>query len=120
MAISCVYCGGSHDTADDVRRCWSERQAPADSPPGRVATVVETVGPRPPIALAMPALGRNIVVRPGQEIPVGWADAPVCVVGETDLRSPGEVVALLRQRADERTACVFVIADDIAAGLAAP
>ena len=120
MAISCVYCGGSHDTADDVRRCWSERQAPADSPPGSVATVVETVGPRPPIALAMPALGRNVVVRPGQEIPVGWADAPVCVVGETDLRSPGEVVALLRQRADERTACVFVIADDIAAGLAAP
>ncbi|HEY5422109.1 MAG TPA: UvrD-helicase domain-containing protein, partial [Ilumatobacteraceae bacterium] len=120
MAISCVYCGGSHDTAADVRRCWSEQQAPVEPSRGRAATVVETVGPRAPMALAMPALGRNIVVRPGQAIPADWADSELCLVDEAALDSTGELVALLRQRAEERTACVFVIGDDVEAGLAAP
>jgi DNA helicase-2/ATP-dependent DNA helicase PcrA len=39
MAIACAYCGGSHDSPADVRRCWTDQGSPdvdrADALPGR-------------------------------------------------------------------------------------
>jgi len=68
----------------------------------------------------MPALGRNIVVRPGQATPAGWAAAERCVVEEADLRSSDGIVGRLRKLAAERRPSVFEIADDVAAALAMP
>ena len=62
MAISCAYCGGSHDAPADVRRCWSEHDgveaaaaAPSDgampdrsAPRLPLATTDEAPPPPPP------------------------------------------------------------------------
>ena len=123
MAISCVYCGGRHETSAEVRQCWSRSQsaptlvAVAEVPEvGRV-----TVGRVPAAeACASAGLGRNVVVRPGQPAPDGWADAPRRPVGPTDLANPAQLLAELRSLADDRTPCIFDVADESAANLAAP
>src|SRR4051794_1927969 len=119
MAISCVYCGGSHDTAAGVRQCWSQQQAgqqlQPELPPER-----QSQSPIESSARPMPSLGRNLVVRPGQPISPGWETAEHCIVDEADLRSPAAVIRRLRRQAADRIACLFVIADDVAAALAAP
>src|SRR3954464_5801364 len=115
MAISCVYCSGSHDTAADVRHCWSQHQTPAKSPE-RAREAPATVATARP----MPLLGRNIVVRPGQAIPAGWETAGGCTIGDAYLRSPADRGARLGRQAADRNPCVFVIADDIASVLATP
>ena len=74
----------------------------------------------PATARPMPLLGRNIVIRPGQLVPAGWASAEQCAVTASDVRSPAELVARLRRHAAEREPCVFVLADDIASVLEAP
>src|SRR3954454_24688666 len=100
MEILWVYCGGSHDTAADVRRCWSQQQArqelQAESAPERQSQSPVGFSARP-----MPSLGRNIVIRPGQRIPRGWETAEQCVVDEADVRSPGEIVLQVRRKADD-------------------
>ena len=71
-------------------------------------------------ARAMPALGRNIVVRPGQPVPEGWDPAQRHLVEPADVKSPTELIARLRRMADDRTACVFEVDDSIDAMLDQP
>ncbi|MCO5329391.1 MAG: ATP-dependent DNA helicase UvrD2 [Ilumatobacteraceae bacterium] len=110
-AFSCVYCGGAHDTAAEVRACWertggveAEGQEHGDGAPPRepdeptlfdapaVATVpLPAQAPSPPPEprggrqhRAVVAgtwrgphpLGRHVLVRPGQDVPPDWSDAP--------------------------------------------
>jgi DNA helicase-2/ATP-dependent DNA helicase PcrA len=100
MAISCVYCGGRHDTSAEVRECWSKDQ----SPQGHTAR-------------AMPVLGRNVVVRPGQSPPPGWSTATHFVVDKAAVDDPSPLVAELRRVADDRRPCVFELADTVDAAL---
>jgi DNA helicase-2/ATP-dependent DNA helicase PcrA len=117
MAISCVYCGGRHETSAEVRQCWSRSQSSAVVV--EEATVVHAVGH---VAAGGPVagLGRNVVVRPGQAPPDGWRSAARCVVGLDALSKPELIVAELRRHADERVPCVFEIDDVAEAALTAP
>ncbi len=63
MAIACVYCGGSHDTAREIRQCWqdNEGELAQDSTAAASARATqdwtETSSPRPthdPTAAASP------------------------------------------------------------------
>ena len=125
MAISCVYCGGRHDTATEVRECWSQSQSTTRTP---MSTSARASDPTPaPVrsfpahtAGAMPALGRNIVVRPGQRAPGGWEAAARHPVELADVRSPTDLIIRLRRMADDRSACVFEMDDTIDALLAQP
>ena len=101
MAISCVYCGGQHETAEAVRQCWSKGQSQVH------------------VARAMPRLGRNVVVRPGQPTPPEWSLATRCTIGLADVNDPTHLVAQLRLVADDRTPCVFEIGDEAADALGA-
>lgn len=84
--ISCGHCGGRHPTVAEVRGCSG---APADTPPP--AQVGPGAAPAPVVTsvaldvdwarLAGPvALGRNLVITPGQAVPEPWALAPRVVV----------------------------------------
>ncbi|MEO7372157.1 MAG: UvrD-helicase domain-containing protein, partial [Ilumatobacteraceae bacterium] len=66
----------------------------------------------------MPALGRNVVVRPGQPAPDGWSSDRRVVVAMT--ADPVALLDALRGFADERSPSVFEIDDVIDAALAAP
>ena len=109
MAISCVYCGGRHDTSDEVRQCWSRGTSASE-----VAVSVEAarleVRPRPEV-------GRNVVVRPGQPTPQGWAAAPRHVVGAAEVAHPTQLVGELTRLAADRTPCVFEVDAAIDAAL---
>ncbi len=112
LSIPCVYCGGSHGSAADVRDCWqraggveavpTDDAAPTlfDAPPDAVdppfpvhATVATATARRGP-----PALGRNVLVRSGQAPPDEWADAPRIVVTADDVALLVELQALAHQR----------------------
>ncbi|MEP7112239.1 MAG: ATP-dependent DNA helicase UvrD2 [Ilumatobacteraceae bacterium] len=117
MAISCVYCGERHDTAAEVRQCWSRTQmepaATSELIAGQ-AVVGWSAGQ------AAPSLGRNVVVRPDQPAPEGWSGARRRSIGADELRNAGLVISELRRLADERTTCILEIDDATAAALAAP
>ncbi|MEY2521546.1 MAG: ATP-dependent helicase UvrD/PcrA, partial [Ilumatobacteraceae bacterium] len=100
MAISCVYCGGQHESSAAVRECWSKSQ-------------LQPVH----VARALPALGRNLVVRPGQQTPPEWSTAARSTVGLAEVDDPTRLVSLLRAVADDRIPCVFEIGDEAAAAL---
>ncbi|HVE17460.1 MAG TPA: ATP-dependent helicase, partial [Ilumatobacteraceae bacterium] len=100
MAISCVYCGGQHETSAAVRECWSKSQ-------------LQPVH----FARAMPGLGRNLVVRPGQQTPPEWSMAARCTVGVAEVNDPTRLVSMLRAVADDRIPCVFEVGDEAAAAL---
>ena len=102
MAISCVYCGGQHETSAAVRECWSESQSQQVH-----------------VARAMPRLGRNVVVRPGQSTPPEWSTAARLIVGLVEVNDPTQLVARLRSVADDRLPYVFEIGDEAAEALAA-
>jgi DNA helicase-2/ATP-dependent DNA helicase PcrA len=103
MAISCVYCGGQHETSAAVRECWSTRQL-----------VQVHVG------RAMPRLGRNLVVRPDQPSPPGWSTAARYTVGLAEVDEPDRLAWRLRAAADDRIPCVFEVGDAAADALGAP
>ncbi len=122
--ISCVYCGGAHAEAFEVRACWERSQgvealpfepsdvdaaaafdeparnefSPADRP------TVEVCAERGPLSL-----GRNVLVAPGQTAPPAWVDAPRLEVALTD-----EFVSTLHQLAHRRTGAVLETAADVA------
>ncbi len=89
-SIACVYCGGTHTSAQEVRECWQRTDGneaaitpDLDDPTFNAAsTAPSTAATRGPVAL-----GRNVLVAPGQAAPVEWADAPRLVVhlGDVDL-----------------------------------
>ena len=66
----------------------------------------------------MAALGRNVVVRPGQPAPDGWGDVPRWPVGPTQTVNPSQLLAELRRLADDRIPRIFEIGDEHAAALA--
>jgi DNA helicase II / ATP-dependent DNA helicase PcrA len=120
MAISCVYCGGRHETSAEVRECWSRSQVesppgPAPDTPTDVAAAGQVRGER-----AVAGLGRNVVVMPGQQVPDGWAPARRLLVGPEQLSEPGPILAELRRLADDRSPSVFEIDDVTAARLSEP
>jgi DNA helicase-2/ATP-dependent DNA helicase PcrA len=129
MAISCAYCGGSHGSPADVKRCWRDRGEPADdaaptdagvppSPepsPRRVLPSAPSAGATPfePIVGAGPgpdALGRHAVVRPGQAVPAPWHDAPRVTVGAPAIEAPIDTVTRIRRAAHERRRLVLELA----------
>jgi DNA helicase II / ATP-dependent DNA helicase PcrA len=68
----------------------------------------------------MPALGRNVVIRPGQVVPDGWKTVDRHVITMTDLQSPAPLLGNLRRWAAESRACVFEIDEAVDAALVAP
>jgi DNA helicase-2/ATP-dependent DNA helicase PcrA len=68
----------------------------------------------------MSVLGRNVVIRPGQAVPVGWADADRQVITVADVDSPGPLIGTLRRLAAESRACVFEIDEPVDEALNAP
>ena len=105
MAIACVYCGGRHETSAEVRRCWERSNT------GNEVTVIQHDRS---MVQAMPQLGRNVIVGPGQPAPEGWAAAPRLRIGSAEVDNPPAMVAELRRLADGRGSCVFEI-DELSA-----
>ena len=106
MPISCGNCGGVHDTVAEVRSChqvaptapraeaapsgdsfdWSEGPGPGSEPSGRsgaASSAPSPPGPAPaaPVHAGPAALGRSLVIRPGQDIPADWASCPRIEIG---------------------------------------
>ncbi|MEN9646785.1 MAG: hypothetical protein RL238_3454, partial [Actinomycetota bacterium] len=118
--INCVYCGGTHASADEVRACWQRNEGAEievlDVDETSDAIADEFEAPEPVRHTAAPAradrgpltLGRNVVVGPGQPAPTAWADAPRVEVART-----AECVAELQRRAHERTGLVLEVAGDV-------
>ena len=174
-AIACVYCGGEHESADDVKACWvrsagRELAGAADEAPVTVPFANSDVAPgeyaaddsanddsanddsaadefaadghgawhagddRPngphgaptPLGVAAgtmrsptsgpAALGRNIVLSPGQSVPAAWAHAPHLVVDSPD----AALTAQLHVLAHQRVGCVIELTASAAAALAQP
>ena len=109
-SIQCGHCGGTHRSVAEARACaGADRQseptggaeaAPA-RPPRRVGADLRRVaGPS--------ALGRNVVVRPGQPVPAPWADAPRITV------EPGAPVPdVLRDRWYDRRRTVIELVEPL-------
>jgi len=106
--IACGHCGGRHATVAEVRGCTGDRPAdderfapgpepkPSLVPAALVARVVLSTDWE---RLAGPsALGRSVVVRPGQDAPTPWAGAPHIEVDATDTRIPASLIDAWQQR----------------------
>ncbi len=132
LSIPCVYCGGSHGSAAEVRDCWqrtggveavADDHAPPslfDTPSARPEEVDTPTPARPPRSDATarrgpPALGRNVLVRPGQSPPEEWADAPRVVVTADDA-----LLVELQALAHQRAGVVLEVDDRIAPERLAP
>jgi DNA helicase-2/ATP-dependent DNA helicase PcrA len=106
MAISCAYCGGAHERVDEVRACWQRSQrrpVAAHVTAGVTAGVTTGVGPGPA------ALGRHVVVLPGQDAPVAWEGAERIVVDHRALQAPDQVLPRLRRAAVARERLVLEV-----------
>ncbi len=76
-AIACGYCGGSHGTVAEVRRCWERADgAGAEAAPASVTEleVRPPTGSDGPIEVGRVVLGRSVIVRPGQSPPEAWSN----------------------------------------------
>ena len=109
MAISCVYCGGQHDSPDDVRSCWQRSEAgnhsvpPADEttsaprdtlvlpdrPPGSAAGIDSTRATHP-AAAAPGARSRQAASEAVNVARRGPAELGRNVVVATDAPTPRE------------------------------
>jgi DNA helicase-2/ATP-dependent DNA helicase PcrA len=135
MAISCVYCGGTHAGAPEVRACW-QRHARPD-----LLTDPATDGGSPPTAPRMspppalvarsgssgvlagrgaPALARHVLVPPGGEVPAHWHDCPTVGITAADVERPERVAELVREAAAAGQSLVVEIEPSVLAQLAAP
>ena len=134
VAISCVYCGASHDNAADVRACWQRTEgveaAPAASVPTpepepdhagsdhagseHAGSVAADVGAGPS------ELGRNALVHTGAPTPAGWASVERITITTRDLDDATTLVAELRERAAARTPTLFVVEPGLIERLAEP
>ncbi len=125
-AIACAYCGGQHGAADEVKACWQrtagKEVAPAsdelphnlfDDEPAAARAAGQVVAH---VVAGPPALGRNVIVSPGQAAPSGWVHALRIVVEPAD----GELVARLLAMAMDRTGCVLEVGPDTDTTLARP
>ena len=114
MAIACGHCGERHDTVAEVRNCTGTRPLDDAFPAGEPAPTVLAPDPPPMTGgsgartgvvavagdlevLAGPdALGRSLIVGPGQAAPAPWTDGPRVVVDLRALVDPTDVVAELQ------------------------
>ncbi len=121
MAIACTYCGGQHATPGEVRACWQRSQQPGEvdnelgSAPAvtRAPAVEVTVAGslRVPFDRAGPdALGRNIVIAAGTEVPAAWATAERVVIDASVLADPDATVDALLAHAAAATRVVIELA----------
>lgn len=135
MPISCGNCGGVHDTVAEVRTChqvapaapgdapapsgdsfdWSEGPGFASRPPdrsGAAPSPPSPPGPAPaaPVHAGPAALGRSLVIRPGQDVPADWASCPRVVVDDEARRDPTEVITQLAERWSARQPYVVELA----------
>ncbi|MDW3217002.1 MAG: ATP-dependent DNA helicase UvrD2 [Acidimicrobiales bacterium] len=118
--ISCGHCGDRHPTVAEVRSCSGAPAgaATAEEPtmfdePRAARRAPDAVAPVELTAawdhLAGPAaLGRNVVVLPGQTAPAPWADAPRITVDD----GPDAIAKLRAARAD-RERVVIELATDL-------
>ncbi len=111
--IACVYCGGTHQRAADVRACWSERNAGA----GREGTPPQSAQPAAPtpqtaaaIRRGPSSLGRHVIVSPGDHPPDGWHGADRLVIDHAVLAAPVKAVRHLREAAHTCTSLVIELA----------
>ena len=129
MAISCIYCGGSHQRADEVRACWArtsaeeraelteraEREAAAD----RVVATAPVATSTPVFAAALvgdaarwagpDALGRHLVLLDEVDVPLPWRACEVVVVDHEVLAAPASTVTRLRSAHHQRQRMVIVM-----------
>ncbi len=141
MAIACVYCGGSHETAAGVRACWSEHEG-HPTEPARAPLRPEPRSPSPEnsrpslseptrgllIAATQPGmdlsrglapakagpdvLGRHAVVAAGTSAPPPWAGASRLIVDDAVLASPFDALVSLRSAAHSRQRLVIELGVD--------
>ncbi|MDP2292945.1 MAG: ATP-dependent DNA helicase UvrD2 [Actinomycetota bacterium] len=134
--LACVYCGGEHPSADELKACWQRNQGAEvvaadeptlfDEPAQQVDHGEPSVFDEPAEVFraasefrvqAGPApLGRNVIVSPGQAAPADWAAAPRVAVQPGD----GELVSALLHAATLRTGTVLELSAEAEAALAQP
>lgn len=130
MAIACVYCGGEHERVDEVRACWQRSGGQETAGDAAVPARVEAAPPEraapPTLALDLDvraggahparrgpaALGRHVLVAPGDDALAEWADAPRLRLGLGEGVDVASVSAALRTAAAERRGLVIEIDPD--------
>lgn len=76
--LPCVYCGGHHSRAVDVRNCWETStlasKSPADPTKRRRPEAPRMGQPSGGTGCSpnSPVLGRSVVIQPGQQPPATW------------------------------------------------
>ncbi len=131
MAIACGHCGGRHESVAEVRNCTgtltrddalpfaeTDSVVLAPDPPPRAGksgagSEVAAVAGELAVLAGPDALGRSLIVRPGQEAPGPWAAAPRLVIDEQVLADPGDIVAELQPRWSARTRFVVELGIDL-------
>jgi len=150
MAISCAYCGGSHQKPAEIRECW-ERGGQADipfsadeptpppaaaltpaPPPRSEATPVRRPSPAPsesatniergvaPASAGPDQLGRWLLITAGQSIPEPWVGAATVGLEPRHLAAPTDLLARLRRAAARGERIVIEVAVDLDADLDRP
>ena len=141
MAISCIYCGGTHATGLEARACWQQNQAgqaphrdassvtaPSPGEPAGAVAARSRVAAEPVLQRASAAsagglgaaaqlLGRNVVVRPDAAAPAGWEECIRRQITAADLIDPGPAIAELHEYASARRPVVIELDADIGARL---
>ncbi len=133
MAISCVYCGGLHDRADEVRACWQRTEgaevasAAVDDEPMPIPVAAATDPAMSPQQTSQPlhrpvparlvdepsrwagpeALGRSLVVFDDRSAPEPWQSAPRVVVDDRVLVDPIPTLHTLRDAHHQRRRLVI-------------
>ena len=131
MPISCGNCGGAHDTVAEVRAChqvappsagagpeptgdsfdWTDAPgSPAGSPDRPAPPSPPGLAPAAPVHAGPAALGRSLIIRPGQDVPADWASCPRVALDDEALRDPTEVIAQLSERWSARQPYVLELA----------
>jgi DNA helicase II / ATP-dependent DNA helicase PcrA len=111
MSISCVYCGGSHVSATEVRVCWQRAEGVSVAAPSLPSVHGQPLPERRAFVVQRgPAqLGRNVIVADIEHIPAEWTDSPRVFIDRGVLAAPEHVISLAQARAAAREAIVVVI-----------
>ena len=124
MAIGCVYCGGEHASASDVRACWQRSGEPVAEaalaavavPPvsNRAAAPLSTLASKTTWSGCGPAeLGRGIVVCAGSDVPAPWQQAARIVVDQGVLGAPETTAHELTAHAEAGRRVVIELAPHV-------
>jgi DNA helicase II / ATP-dependent DNA helicase PcrA len=122
VPISCVYCGGVHERPTEVKQCWADHQgseppsspepaASADPASSERATspkvVARVAGADVALRRGPVALGRHVIVVPGQAEPDEWRGADRLLIDEASYREPARPVETLRAAGQSGTSLVI-------------